>query len=244
MKVWRKQVEEFVYQQTRGMVQSGPFAGMQMTNATVWPDGALCPLLLGCHEQELHEVIEHEIARVAAMPNPRVVNVGCAEGYYAVGLARRLPHATIWAIDVSSAALDATRKLAEANGVTNIVIGDDLSQVFDVPDLIVMDCEGYEIDYLDPERFPGITRAHIIVEVHNGFRDDGILENRAQIILAKCQHLFSIVAVREGPRDPNEFAFLRHLTSLFRWLTVCENRPCMMGWFVMIPKEVAGAQSA
>ncbi len=66
-------------------VAGGPFASMQYV-----PDAfsvAITARLVGCYEAELHNTIEEVIARRP----PLVVNVGCAEGYYAVGLARRLP---------------------------------------------------------------------------------------------------------------------------------------------------------
>lgn len=49
------------------------------------------PNLVGSYESELHLQIEQLI-----LERPQVViDVGCAEGYYAVGLAQRLPDATI-----------------------------------------------------------------------------------------------------------------------------------------------------
>src|SRR2546425_613282 len=64
----------------------GPFAGMRLVAET-----AFLPELLGIWEQELHPVIE---GLIAADPD-LVVNVGGANGYYAVGLARRIPRAAV-----------------------------------------------------------------------------------------------------------------------------------------------------
>ena len=63
-------------------VSGGPFAGL------AYPDRApisLVPKLLGIYERELHGAIE---AAIRAQPG-LIVNVGAADGYYAVGLARR-----------------------------------------------------------------------------------------------------------------------------------------------------------
>lgn len=228
----REQIDNWIYAETKGIVQSGPFKGMQLLREQAWVSGGLSPMLLGCHEQELHEVIEKEITRLALLPNPRVVNVGCAEGYYAVGLARRLPKATVWAIDTNDECLKLSRETAELNEVT-LVIGDDLSNVFAAPDLIIMDCEGAEVNYLDHEKFPGLLGAHIIVEIHNML--NGPLAD--EIIFTRWKDRNHITAWLENGRNPNAFEILWSRSSFFRWMAVCENRPCMMVWFVMTPKE-------
>ena len=67
------------------VVQGGPFAGMTYVR------GVSCAntisRLLGSYEAELHPVVEQVISR----SYPTVIDVGCAEGYYAIGLARRSP---------------------------------------------------------------------------------------------------------------------------------------------------------
>src|SRR5262245_41340678 len=67
-------------------VQRGPFAGM------VYPDHAavgstLYPKLLGSYERELHQTVD-DIVRLGY---DTVVDIGAAEGYYAVGLAMKMP---------------------------------------------------------------------------------------------------------------------------------------------------------
>jgi len=62
-----------------GTVVTAPFAGMRLMRATSWGDGDLAPKLLGYYEAELHPAMAKAVAR-----NPKtIVNIGCAEGYYA-----------------------------------------------------------------------------------------------------------------------------------------------------------------
>jgi hypothetical protein len=65
-------------------VESGPFAGMKYLPG--FCEGIL-PKLLGSYEQELWPALHS----IASLPIQAVINIGCAEGYYAVGLARLLP---------------------------------------------------------------------------------------------------------------------------------------------------------
>src|SRR6476659_6966695 len=70
-------------------VLQGPFRGMQYLSRAYF--GSVLPKLLGTYELELREVIE-SICQLGA---DRIVDVGAAEGYYAVGLAVRSPGSTI-----------------------------------------------------------------------------------------------------------------------------------------------------
>src|SRR5207302_355482 len=66
-------------------ILGGPFAGMEYVSAAT--EGALVPRLLGTYESELHPHLQ----AFAEAGLDCVVDVGCAEGYYAVGLARMMP---------------------------------------------------------------------------------------------------------------------------------------------------------
>ena len=222
--------DDLLYAETQGVVQSGPFAGMKLLREQGWDDGALSPMLLGCHEEELHAHIEGEIIRLSALENPVVVNIGCAEGYYAVGFARRVPQATVYAIDINDKCTELAKKTATINNVF-IVLGETLDTVFAHPDIVISDCEGAEVRYLDTVAYPGLIRATIIVEIHVSET-----QKTHEIIYNRFAATHDITYVFEGGRNPNKFELLKGRSSSFRWRAVCENRPCLMGWFVMRPK--------
>ena len=58
------------------------------------------PKLIGSYEEEVHLIIEEIIRRRYSI----VVNIGCAEGYYAVGFALRIPDAIVYAFDIETTA--------------------------------------------------------------------------------------------------------------------------------------------
>src|SRR5262249_31702651 len=93
------------------IVPYGPFAGMRCTTS------AVLPRLIGSYESELHETIRF----LAARGYERMINIGCGEGYYAVGLARLLSSAHVFALDSEATAQSSCRALAEANGVAERV---------------------------------------------------------------------------------------------------------------------------
>ena len=88
-------------------VADGPFKGM------VYPDfiaygSAMYPKLLGCYESELNASLESFLKT----DYHSIVDIGCAEGYYAVGVAMRLPNAIVYAYDIDKKAMEACEKMA------------------------------------------------------------------------------------------------------------------------------------
>jgi hypothetical protein len=116
---WRHQmISNSIIARDGPVVQSGPFAGMRLGQHSA--EGCHAPKLLGCYEQALHPHFERFIARGF----DAVLNIGSAEGYYAIGLARRMPGTEIFAHDLNEGAQLACRALAEANDVSDrITIG-------------------------------------------------------------------------------------------------------------------------
>jgi hypothetical protein len=228
----KSQISVWLFNQLEGTVQTGPFQGMKMIQETAWDD-YLSPYLLGCYEEELHGEFERQIRRLQQMPNPRISVLGCAEGYYAIGLKRRVPHAEVFAIDKDEEAIRICARAAEVNGVEltfNATVGDYLDS-----DLLVLDVEGNEIIYLDPELMPKLLQMTAIVEIHD-WPVGPINKRVSELILDRFRGTHHIVLLTEGGRNPNRYPALCHMTSDYRWLAVSEGRPTLMGWYVMEPK--------
>lgn len=153
----------------------GPFKGMAYPVRA--SEGARLPRMFGSYEAGLAPVIEQIIARAY----PLVIDIGAAEGYYAVGLARRMPQARIMARDGDARALRLCADLAAANGVADrveiggIMAYGDFAICAAQPTVIICDIEGAEADLLDPALAPGLLQADLLVEVHEGMRP-GTLE--------------------------------------------------------------------
>jgi SAM-dependent methyltransferase len=148
-------------------VLHGPFRGMHY--ALPAAEGSRASRLLGAYEASLAPVIEVIIKRKYGL----VIDVGCAEGYYAVGLARRMPKSRVMARDASDKALALCREMAAANGVADRVeVGGTMTHAdFDIcktrRSVVICDIEGAEEDLLDPVRAPGLVHADILVECHD-----------------------------------------------------------------------------
>src|SRR5258708_4505437 len=98
---------------TNCRVRSGPFAGMRYVDNSV--GSAYLPKLLGTYERELAEVIEE-----ACRLRPElIIDLGAAEGYYAVGLALRNPQARVVAFEQQDIGRAALWRMAQLNGVAD-----------------------------------------------------------------------------------------------------------------------------
>ncbi len=168
---WRSVVLENTIVQRQGTeVLSGPFKGMSFPLRA--SEGARSARLLGVYETTLVPVIETIIGR----GYPQVLDVGCAEGYYAVGLARRMPDSRIIAHDIDPKAQARCTELARINQVSDrIVVNGELSHdgfgiCNDQPTLVICDIEGAEDMLLDPVAAPALVQADILVEVHDCFK--------------------------------------------------------------------------
>jgi len=156
-----------VRQLTGDKVAGGPFKDMKLIQevSTIYPS----PMLLGCYEHELHPVFEKAIAG----NYQRILNIGCSLGYYAVGLARRMPHVIVEAFDIDPEARRKCADLARLNNVEDRVkiggqfYGDDFSTYRDEKTLVLMDIEGAETSLLDPARYPALQKFDVIVELHD-----------------------------------------------------------------------------
>lgn len=211
-------------------IYGGPFAGMAYVGAAT--EGALIPRLLGTYESELHPHLSALASEVDC-----VIDVGCAEGYYAVGLARLIPLAQVFAFDISEAARRQCAELAARNGVSSrVIIGGEFRprdfQAFAGRRVLVMvDAEGAEVDILDPAQSPALESMNLIVETHDVYRK-GALET----MLERFSASHDIVRVDQEPKTFDMPPWLRELSHLDQLLAVWEWRVRPTPWLVMRPR--------
>jgi tRNA G37 N-methylase Trm5 len=180
----------------------------------------------------LHPYIEDVIAWQPDV----VINVGCAEGYYSTGLAKRLPSALVVAYDMDPKAQEACKEACHINGIELEIRGfctaSELRERTETAarPFMFIDCEGGERQLLltDDYRFPN---AKMIVECHD-FVDRDI----TFALLAKFSNTHEISKIPQGGRDPFSHTSLSGLSNDDRWGLVSERRPETMHWLFMAPK--------
>lgn len=149
-------------------VQAGPFKGLKFP--PIAHHRHLAPKLIGSYEHFLHTAIDRCIDRHESSPYEQIINVGSAEGYFTVGLARRLPNAEVVAFDTDPWARKVTQEMATLNGCPNVRVEGAcsigwLQENLRAPALIVSDCEGFEFRLINPDAVD-FSRCDLVIEVH------------------------------------------------------------------------------
>jgi hypothetical protein len=144
---------------------TGPFRAMNLGRA-YYPQ-----TLLGTYERELHPWLE----RIFGVPFAHVIDIGGGTGYYAVGLALRMPQARLTVFELSARARNEIQAVMGLNGVANRVtlLGEctpaNLAEtiVSGESTFVFIDVEGAEKVLLDPVAVPQLRTATILVETHD-----------------------------------------------------------------------------
>jgi hypothetical protein len=166
----------YVRNASHSQVVSGPFKGMKL-NLSPLSARHLLGYILGTQELELSDIIES----IAAKRYGTIINVGAADGYYAVGLALRSPESQVIGFEALPELHPVVVDTARANGVAERI---SLRGKCEVPEfrselakaarpaLVVMDIEGGEATLLDPSVAPELCGVDILVETHDMYAKD------------------------------------------------------------------------
>ncbi|NQZ56647.1 MAG: methyltransferase [Lentisphaeraceae bacterium] len=219
-------------------VKNGPFKGM------VYPEkkafgSAIVPKLLGSYEKELHEVIDE----ICSQKYSEVVDIGCAEGYYAIGLAMRMSEVNVFAYDTNVEAIGFCHKMARINNVEERVFtgsfcdGQTLCSIpFKGKALIISDCEGYEKELFTEEVVSRLGQHDFLIELHDCF-DIEI----SSTIRQRFEKTHSIRAIRSIDDITKAHTYFYKELSDYDLATrrelLAEDREQIMEWFYMTPRE-------
>lgn len=215
-----------------GHILNGPFKGMKYLSKSV--GSALFPKLVGCYERELSSVIQKCIAKNYL----QIIDIGCAEGYYAVGFAFAKKDVRVLAYDIDPEAQHLCRNMAVINGVSNrvevrglctpeLLNGIDLSHT-----LIICDCEGAELDILDPILTPSLKFADLLVELHDCKR-----EGLSAAFLPKFQLTHDVKLIQSELRIAGSEPALSSLKVQDQLVAMNEYRGATMEWAWMTSRS-------
>ncbi len=219
-------------------VWCGPWDGMRYVDTA--HGSSLLPKVAGTYELEIQT---ETVDRIRAARR-RIIDIGAAEGYYAVGSLMLNPAIRAIAYESSPHARAACQSMAQLNGVADRLIlkghcnVSDLKQEL-VPndvDLLIVDIEGGELDVLDPTKVPALASIPIVVELHDVFVPGlkGVLRERFE-----PTHSIREVAARERSVEDIRAAWLRWMATLspaFADRLLNERRPPGMSWYLLDPR--------
>jgi hypothetical protein len=230
----RKELTELVCERTEHEVVHGIFEGMYILPKWHWGDGDHVNKLLGLYENELYSAAQKEIDK-----NPKqVINLGCAEGYWGVGLCMKTVVPTVM-IDIVQAALDIAQENARLNGVENLCTFTTDGSVVNLRRLLqdepntfmFIDCEGYEAEFLKLEAVPELKTVSMIVEIH----DDEYRPGLTQTLVDRFSASHDVEIISQGAKNPYIYP-IHDLGDHDKMLLCIEGRPRTMSWLYAVPK--------
>lgn len=218
----------------------GPFKGLRFVWDS-WDTNFANPMpkFLGTYEMELHNVME----TVCEIAPDLIVDVGAADGYYAVGFAVRVKGAQVISFEELEKGQKLVESVAELNGVGDRVKSLGRCEIADLETalssakttFVMMDVEGFEDVLLDPVSIPALKKSHILVESH-----DCYVPGMSEKIVERFNKTHQIEKITSRLRNISDIepvsGFMKFYAK-YNILGWTEERPFEMNWFFMRPNE-------
>jgi precorrin-6B methylase 2 len=210
-------------------VLRGPVAGLRYPPEILASEtNAPVAKLVGLYERELHDAIDNALA---AGP-PTIIDLGAAEGYYAVGLALACPSTNVFAFELSQSGQAACRTLAEANGATIVMhraaTGPAVRRLPLDRAFVLCDIEGGEAQVFDEATARALRTATVLVELHEA-RAPGVTET---LRTRFSHHSLTII---DCARHDSDVAELRLFSPAERAAATAEGRSEPVAWGLFRP---------
>ena len=224
-----------------GEVVSGPFKGL-ILGSSDWGARDRASMLLGCYEKEVAEKIV-----ILADESKYFVDIGAADGYYALGVLsiRDFTHSICFESSEKSRKniKDNARRNRLQDKVTIFgTAGIDFLQIlsnlgeFEIrKSIFLIDIEGGEYSLLSKENLRKMEGAKIIAELH----EEEVSPETVTEFITNASEFFEVEFLTTNSRNPSSFTQLDSWSDNDRWIVFSEGRNRLMRWAVLTPK---GAQ--
>ncbi|HWA10695.1 MAG TPA: hypothetical protein VG838_14725 [Opitutaceae bacterium] len=221
------------------VVQAGPFRGLRYIDRAFC--SSLAPKIAGVYEKEL----QSRLAQWAATQPDVLIDIGAAEGYYAVGAAYAGWSKKVIAYEIDPQAREAMAELMARNQLGPEQI--ELREACTPSDLdallasyrrpvVIMDAEGYESLLLDPLRVPNLRHCPVLVEYH-----DFLVAGLSAELARRMSPTHTVEVITPAPRTGDDLrcgdAFISALPAGIRRRAIDERRPFHgNGWLWLTPR--------
>lgn len=229
------QAQSVLRSKTDGYIASGPFQGLRYITDSI--NSAWSPKVIGTYEKELWSIVEEIIDKSYKL----IIDIGAAEGYYAVGFAYRMQETKVICFESEPNAHLLLQNFAKLNTVDDQIevfgacTPEVLSEIIysDQRTVIICDIEGAEYTLLDPKKVPGLKNTDILVELHHF-----VCPDIAHIFYERFSETHRIELIQTNPRNYQDFPRCLTISKKYAMACMDEDRPCSMMWFWMKTKEV------
>lgn len=218
-------------------ILNGPFKGIKYPSIDI-TELTLAPKISGSYEMQLVPVIN----KIINIPYDNIIDIGCAEGYYAVGLAKKIPGATVHCFDINQYDLDFCASMAKLNGVTNLTFNNFCSTKtltefnYGNRSLIFCDCEGYEFELFTDKVIESLKNTDVLLELH-----DIVNPLISKTLMERFKATHNIQLINNFNLDYSHLAGLENISNGDKAFAVYEHRGGLhqnifMEWVFLTPK--------
>lgn len=215
----KREIATHITNTTDGYVFSGPLSTLRVipgSNLSRSP-----AILLGCYEREIHPILNGIIAH----PPPIVIDIGTSLGYYIAGLATAMPYTRLIGFETVEEYRAQAAELIRYNNVEHQVTLQghcgvaELNTVLEKGAFVLCDCEGGEVELLDPERVPGLKYAIILCEVHDFF-----VPGAGGLLVERFKNSHHIKWIDEQGRNARDYRILHGFPEEIARYAIGETR--------------------
>ena len=224
------------YDLCNGSVLQGLFKDLKLNRDTWWGKSDLGAQCLGLYEKEILDFIS------AQQPFHTFLDIGAADGYYAVGMLHSKMAKNAICFEISEAGQRTIRENWISNhspgqiviyGAANEQSISSIASTLPRNSLVLIDIEGFEFSLLTKKVISLLSKVTIIVEIHN-WVDDFLAKYSS--LLKNLDKYFKISILKPSVRNTQNIELLRSYTDDNRLLVSSERRPCLMRFLYLEPK--------
>ena len=219
-------------------VLNGVFKGLRYPSLNI-TESTLVPKIVGSYEYQL----QPWLSRIINTSYSDIIDIGSAEGYYAVGLAKRMPNTIVHCYDINEKDIEFSKQMAKVNNAGNLTWNtfcDEntlLNFAYKGKTLIMCDCEGYELELFTKTVADKCKHVDFLIELHDVVNP--VISSRILSIF-QYTHTFNVVNNKDvdysmlnglqklSPKE-REFALFEHRGGLYKNI--------FMEWAFLTPKE-------
>ena len=235
-------LSELLEKRFQGTVQYGPFKGLQLAGSLKWNPQSKASMLLGLYEKEICDLLLKE----SCLGKKILVDLGAADGFYAVGSLRARLFEYAFCFESSEKGRSALQRNALINGVEKRmkVFGEasvdwhlnlPKDQLKDM--VIIFDIEGAEFELLTPSVLATLKESTLIVELHHEFVDRG--GAKLAKLIEDAKEFFVPTFIRTTSRDLSQITEIESFSDIDRWLLCSEGRPRDAIWVLLKSRIVS-----
>ena len=220
-------------------VAHGEFKGMRLNKNNFWSKNDLITYILGVYEKH----VVSQLIKFSKLNNKVFIDIGAADGYFAVGMAHSKFFKKVYAFEIETLARENLKKNAKDNFCDNKIFinkeanFNSLKKIIDIDEIstILIDIEGGEFELLSKDILNLVKKCMVIIELHPNLVIDG--SKKQERLLNICEDFFEISMIESESYNPNKFEELNQFADEDRLISFGEGRGTNMQWLVLVPKK-------